>query len=69
LALDEACRNVLRVRIASAAERLCSLYLCGAVAARWMRNLAIQLDELRVIDIRAETGFNGFQIMACLTET
>jgi hypothetical protein len=34
-----------------------------------MRNLAIQLDELRVIDIRAETGFNSFQIMACLTET
>src|SRR5205085_12552153 len=64
LALDVARRNVLRVRVAGTAERLCALYLSGAVTTRWMRNLAIQRVELSVINVRPETRFNGFQIRA-----
>lgn len=41
--------------LAGAAERLCSLDRRRAVTARRMRNLAIQLDELGVIDIGTET--------------
>ena len=53
-----------RVRLAGAAERLCPLDRGWAVAARWMRNLAIQLDEWGVINVSSETRFNGFQISA-----
>jgi len=53
---------MLRVRVPGTAEDLRSLYRCRAIPARWMRNLAVQLDELRVIDIGAEPGLDSFQI-------
>jgi hypothetical protein len=64
LAFDVARRNVLRVRVAGAAERLGSLDLRGAIAACRMRDLAIELDQLGIIDIRAKAGLDCFQIGA-----
>jgi hypothetical protein len=62
LALDVARRNVPRIRVAGATERLASLYLCRAVAARGMRSLAVELDQLGVVNIGTETGLDRFKI-------
>jgi hypothetical protein len=51
---------VLGIGIASATERFGALYLRRAVAARRMRNLAIELDQLGIINISTKTGLNGF---------
>src|SRR6266446_5016140 len=51
-----------RLRVARTAERLRPLDLRRAVAACRMRNLAIQLNELGVIDIGAKTRLDGFQV-------
>jgi len=64
LPLDIARRDVLQVRVAGAAERLGSLDLRGAIAACRMRDLAIELDQLGIIDIRAKAGLDCFQIGA-----
>src|SRR5271155_1027526 len=62
LPLDVARRDVLGVGISCAAECLGAIDLRRAVAAGRMRNLAIELDELRVIDIGTEAGLDRFQI-------
>jgi predicted small integral membrane protein len=52
--------NVLWVWIAGAAKNFHPLDLCRAVAARRMRNLAVELHELSVIDIGTKASFDGF---------
>lgn len=53
-----------RVRLSGAAIGFRPLDRGGAVSTCRMRNLAIQLDELGVIDIGPETGLNRLQVCA-----
>lgn len=64
LPLNVARRDMALVRIALTAERLCALDLRRAIAACGMRNFAIHLDELGVIDVRAKTALNCVEIGA-----
>jgi hypothetical protein len=60
LALDVVGRNVIGIRVPSAAERLCALYLRRTVSTRWRWNLAIELDGLSIIDIGTKAGLDRF---------
>src|SRR5580692_3955433 len=51
-----------RVRLSCAAIGLRSLDRGGAVAARRMRNLAVEFHELRIIDIGTKARLYGLQI-------
>src|SRR2546430_8074527 len=51
-------RDVLRVWLARTTECLGPLDRCRAVAARRVRYLAVKLDELGIIDIGTEAGFD-----------
>jgi hypothetical protein len=53
---------VLRIWIAGTAKCFRSLDLRGAVPACRVRNLAVELYELGVIDIGTEASLDGFQI-------
>src|ERR1700730_3237763 len=61
-AFNVACRDVLRVRVASTAEGLRPLYLRWAVPAGRMRSLAVELDELGVIHVGTKSRFDSLQI-------
>jgi|HubBroStandDraft_6_1064221.scaffolds.fasta_scaffold1673868_1 hypothetical protein len=55
---------MFRIGIASAAERLCPLDLRRAVSARRMRNFAVELYELGVIDIGTKAGLYRLKVGA-----
>jgi hypothetical protein len=55
---------VLRVRLACAAKGLGSINQCRAITTGRMRDIAVQFDQLGVIDIRTEASFNRFKIGA-----
>jgi len=62
LPLHVASRYVLRIGVARTAKRLCAVDLRRAVAPCRVRNFAVHLAELSVIDISTESGLDGFQI-------
>src|SRR5713101_2644076 len=62
ISADIAGRDVLRIRISSAAKGFRALDLCRTVPPCRMRDFAIKLHELGVINIRTESSLNGFQI-------
>src|SRR6266478_1880209 len=64
LPLDIACRDMVRVWVASAAVRLSPVNLRWTVPPGRMRNFAVKLDELSVIDIGPKASLNGFQVGA-----
>jgi hypothetical protein len=55
---------MLRIGIALTAECFGALDLRRAIATRRMRNLAVQLDELSVIDIRTKPLLDRVKIGA-----
>jgi hypothetical protein len=62
LPFNVACADVVWIRIAGAAERLCPLYLRRTVSAGRVRYFAVHFDQLGVIDIRAEARLDCFQV-------
>jgi hypothetical protein len=51
---------VFGVWVAGTAESLCTVDLRGAVPSSGMRCFAIELDQLGVIDVGAESCLDGF---------
>ena len=62
LSLNVARRDMLRVRVSSAAKRLCAVDLRRTVPTRRMWNFTVELDQLRVIYFDAKRGLDCTEI-------